>query len=213
MIRLSKRNITLTWRGSSFCRKRAIVQVFSLLIDRWLYCSCSSYYTYSMAKGLGDRLYTSLHKMPGEVDYSFCLFLKSKTLNYTHLEATSYIPQQGQSLHFWTTSLFTTGCYKNKYTIQFLWMACISRFAMAILSGETDLAFGTIRVNIRINKHRCGRGVTFVLLTGSIFGSVKFSDFFFPGFSQCEVNTRKCGHPWATYSMTITITKNHLHNE
>ena len=30
------------------------------------------------AKGLGDRLYAALHKMPGEVDYSFCLFLKSK---------------------------------------------------------------------------------------------------------------------------------------
>ena len=30
------------------------------------------------AKGLGDRLYATLHKMPGEVDYSFCLFLKSK---------------------------------------------------------------------------------------------------------------------------------------
>ena len=30
------------------------------------------------AKGLGDRLYATLHKMPGEVDYSFCIFLKSK---------------------------------------------------------------------------------------------------------------------------------------
>ena len=29
------------------------------------------------AKGLGDLLYATLHKMPGEVGYSFCLFLKS----------------------------------------------------------------------------------------------------------------------------------------
>ena len=29
------------------------------------------------AKGLGDRLYATLHKMPGEFGYSFCLFLKS----------------------------------------------------------------------------------------------------------------------------------------
>ena len=29
------------------------------------------------AKGLGDRLYATLHKMPGEVGYSFYLFLKS----------------------------------------------------------------------------------------------------------------------------------------
>ena len=29
------------------------------------------------AKGLGDRLYATLHKMPGEDAYSFCLFLKS----------------------------------------------------------------------------------------------------------------------------------------
>ena len=43
-------------------------------------------------------------------------------------------------------SLSTTGCYKNKYTIQFLWMACISRFVTAILSAETELALGTIRV-------------------------------------------------------------------
>ena len=98
------------------------------------------------AKGLGHWLYATLHKMPGEVDYSFCLFLKSKTLSFTHLEATSYIPQQDQSLHFWTTYLFTTGCYKIKYTLQFLWMACINRFAMAILNGETELALGTIRV-------------------------------------------------------------------
>ena len=78
----------------------------------------------------------------------FVYFWSHKTLPYTHLEATSYIAQQGQSLHIWTTSLSTTGCHKYKYTIQFLWMACISRFAMAILSGETELALGTIRVNI-----------------------------------------------------------------
>ena len=29
-------------------------------------------------------------------------------------------------------------------------MACISRFASAILSGETELALGTISVNVRI---------------------------------------------------------------
>ena len=36
---------------------------------------------------------------------------------------------------------------KNKYTIQFLWMACISRFATPISTSETELALGTIRVN------------------------------------------------------------------
>ena len=59
-----------------------------------------------------------------------------------------YIPQQGQSLHIWTTSLSITGCYKNKYTIQFLWMACRSRFAMLILNDETELASSTIRVKL-----------------------------------------------------------------
>ena len=78
----------------------------------------------------------------------FVYFWSLKTLPYTHLEATSYIPQQGQSLHFWTTSLFTKGCYKTKYTIKFLWMACISWFAAAISSGETALALGTIRVKV-----------------------------------------------------------------
>ena len=29
-------------------------------------------------------------------------------------------------------------------------MACISRFATAILSGETELALGTIRVNLAV---------------------------------------------------------------
>ena len=99
------------------------------------------------AKGLGDRLYATLHKMPEEVVYSFFFnFWSRKTLPYTHLEATSYIPQQGQSVHIWTTSLSTTGCYKNKYNIQFLWMVCTSRFATAILSRETKLALCTIRV-------------------------------------------------------------------
>ena len=90
------------------------------------------------AKSLGDRLYATLHKMPGKSATYFVYFWIRKTLPYTHLEATSYIPQQGQSLHIWTTSLSTIGCYKSKYTTQFLWMACIGRFAAAILSGETD---------------------------------------------------------------------------
>ena len=76
----------------------------------------------------------------------FVYFWSSKTHPYTHQEATSYIPQQGQSLHIWITSLSTTGCYKNNYTIQFLWMAHIIRYATAILSGETELALGTISV-------------------------------------------------------------------
>ena len=101
------------------------------------------------AEGLGDRLYATLHKLPGKSATLFVYFWSRKTLPYIglHLEATSYIPQQGQGLHIWTTSLSTTGCFKNKYTIQFLWMACLSRFATAILSGETVIALGTIRVN------------------------------------------------------------------
>ena len=84
-------------------------------------------------------------KCQGKSTTHFVYFWIRKTLPYTHLEANSYIPQQGQNLHFWSTSLFT-GCYKTKYTIQFLWMAYISRFATAILSGETELALGTISV-------------------------------------------------------------------
>ena len=87
-------------------------------------------------------------KCQGKSATHFVYFWSCKTLPYTHLEATSYIPQQSQSLHIWTTSLSTRDCYKNKYTIQFLWMACISRFAVAISSSETELALGTIRVNI-----------------------------------------------------------------
>ena len=87
-------------------------------------------------------------KCQGKTTTHFVYFWGRKTLPYTHPEATSYIPQQGQSLHFWTTSLFTTGCYKNKYTIQLLRMACISRFATTILSGETELALGTIMVKL-----------------------------------------------------------------
>ena len=87
-------------------------------------------------------------KCQGKSATHFVYFWSRNTLPYTHLEATSYIPQQGQSLHIWTTSLSTTDCYKNKYTMQFLWMACISRFATAILSSETELALCTIRVNI-----------------------------------------------------------------
>ena len=76
----------------------------------------------------------------------FVYFWSLKTLPYTHLEAILYIPQQRQSLHIWNTSLSTTGCYKNKYTIQFLKLACISRFAAAISSSKTELTLGTIRV-------------------------------------------------------------------
>ena len=78
-------------------------------------------------------------KCQGKSATHFVYFWFRKTVPYTHLEATSYIPQQDQSLPIWTTSLSTTGCYKNKYTIQFLWMACISGFATAILSRETEL--------------------------------------------------------------------------
>ena len=118
---------------------------FSQQSKYWKYCANLSFNPYS-AKGLGGRLYAILHKMPGESATHFVYFWSLKTLPYTHLEATSYIPHQGQSLPIWTTSLFTTGCYKNKYTIQFLWMACISWSATAILSGETELALDTIRV-------------------------------------------------------------------
>ena len=82
----------------------------------------------------------------------FVYFWSRKTLPYTHLEAISYIPQQGQSLHIWITSLSAIGCNKNKYTIQFLLLVCISRFAVAITSSETELALGTIRVNFIFHK-------------------------------------------------------------
>ena len=85
-------------------------------------------------------------KCQGKSATNFVYFRSRKTLPYTHLESTSYIPQQGQRLHIWTTFLSTTGCYKNEYTIQFLWIACMSRFATAILSSETELVLDTIRV-------------------------------------------------------------------
>ena len=90
--------------------------------------------------------------MLGKSAFHFVYFWSCKTLPYTHLEATSYIPQQGESLHIWATSLSTTGCNKNKYTVQLLWTACISRFATAILSVETELAFGIIRVDSNFVK-------------------------------------------------------------
>ena len=83
----------------------------------------------------------------------FVYFWRRETL--PTLEVTSHIPQQCQSLPIWTTSLSTTGCYKNKYTIQFLWMACISRFSTAILSVETELALGTIRVKYPLITASC----------------------------------------------------------
>ena len=105
------------------------------------------------AKRLGYRLYATLHKLPREVGYSFCLFFEVVKLSPRHMwKPLQYIPQQGQSLHIWTISLSTTGCYKNKYAIKFFWVACISRFATAILSGETELALVTIRVKSHI-KH------------------------------------------------------------
>ena len=94
-------------------------------------------------------------KCRGKSATHFVYFWSLKTLPYTHLEATSYIPQQGQSLHIWTSSLSTTDCYKNKYTIQLLWMVCISWFAAAIWSGETELALGTIRLSANLYyKHQ-----------------------------------------------------------
>ena len=112
-----------------------------------LYCNNKTIFNPYSAKGLGDRLYATLHKMLGEIGNSFCLFLKSQNSPLYTSGSHKYIPQQGQSLHIWTTSLSTTGSYKNRYAIQFFWMACISRFALAILSGETELALGNIRVN------------------------------------------------------------------
>ena len=123
-------------------------RLFYTFLSFFQTCSSSSSLNPYSAKSLGDRLYATLHKCRGKSATHFAYFRSRKTLPYTHLEATSYIPQQCQSLHICTTSLSTTGSYKNKYTIQFLWMACISRFVAAILSGETDLALGTIRVNM-----------------------------------------------------------------
>ena len=98
-------------------------------------------------------------KCQGKMPTHFVYFSSRKILPYTQLEATSYIPQQGQSLHIWNTSLSTTGCYKNKYTIQFLWLACISRFATAISSSETELVLGTIRVNLCTGTCSCHSGL------------------------------------------------------
>ena len=83
----------------------------------------------------------------GKSATNFFYFWSCKTPPRHIWKPRQYIPQQGRSLHIWTTSLSTTGCYKNKYIIKFFWVVCISRFATAILSGETELALGTIRVN------------------------------------------------------------------
>ena len=37
------------------------------------------------AKGLGDQLYAILHKLPGEIDYSFYLFLEVVKLSSIHI--------------------------------------------------------------------------------------------------------------------------------
>ena len=42
-------------------------------------------------------------------------------------------------------------------------MACISRLAAAILSGETELALGTIRVKIDLKEEGCDTGDWIVL--------------------------------------------------
>ena len=77
----------------------------------------------------------------------FVCFWSRKTLPYTHLEQPSYIPQQGQSLHIWTTSPSTTDCYKISTLYNFYQCSVLGDRLVAILSGETELALG-----IRVNK-------------------------------------------------------------
>ena len=68
-----------------FHRGRIAAEKFVLVIIIIYYYQCFFFRGYMgvciplnpySAKGLGDRLYATLHKMPGEVGYSFCLFLK-----------------------------------------------------------------------------------------------------------------------------------------
>ena len=51
-------------------------------------------------------------------------------------------------------------------------MACISRFATAILSGETELALGTIRVNVKLRIlptiMNCHAGRKYLLVRASL---------------------------------------------
>ena len=93
------------------------------------------------------RLYVTLWKMPGTLQLILLIFEVVK-LPLCAARKTLINCREGQSFCIWRTSFSTTDCYKNKYTIQFLWMACISRFAAAILSGETGLALGTIKVKL-----------------------------------------------------------------
>ena len=71
---LTNRSISFfdTWCGGSHSWFRGRWAVHQLTWN----CTLCSVKPYS-AKGLGDRLYAMLHKMPGEVGYSFCLFSKS----------------------------------------------------------------------------------------------------------------------------------------
>ena len=50
------------------------VEYFTSATDLYIVLMINPY----SAKGLGDRLYENLHKMPGEDAYSFCSFLKLK---------------------------------------------------------------------------------------------------------------------------------------
>ena len=68
--------------------------------------------------------------MPEELGNSFYLFFKVVKLPHIHIWNNLHkLQKQDQSLHIWTTSPSTADCYKNKYTIQFLSLPCISRLA------------------------------------------------------------------------------------
>ena len=60
-------------------------------------------------------------------------------------------------------------------------MACISRFATAILSGETELALGTIRVNL------------------PLIGTVPLRDPRLPGLTEPRLLSREGIKLWITY--------------
>ena len=50
-----------------------------------LYSHHTSPFNPYSAKALGDRLYATLHKMPGEDAYSFCLFFEVEKLSTIHI--------------------------------------------------------------------------------------------------------------------------------
>ena len=88
-----------TWSNLQWLTHSPTLQ--SLHLRHLTSCPCLNPYD---AKGLGYQLYSTLYKLPREVGHSFCLFFEVVKLSPRHIwKPLQYIPQQGQSLHIWSS--------------------------------------------------------------------------------------------------------------